>query len=328
MKNFRIYQLIIPLIFSILIGSVFASWTEITSSGDWTDKIMPDLTLEDDDYYEGIVSFTSDETPITNLTGYQNIWTVDINSSDIAFYDVFGREKRFYYVLELSSSNGETVYTNPVIVKCSSPFLSEKVRTVSFLNQEFRLLADASPVSNILIKKESDTLLTIAYQMSDELGFGYRGTGYRWQNETVSSDFWASVTIKLYAGHDGWGVFDAELTTDDYYNNDEVFELPFAPQPTEVNWFPDFLNPFNDLVNYLMGLFDTISSIAGSVFSMLGSLVQLLPVFFIAYLLDALIMSVSTMSIQPIGYFFRFLLSLGISLISTLADIIGSIIPF
>jgi hypothetical protein len=107
----------------------------------------------------------------------------------------------------------------------------------------------------------------------------------------------------VYFGHSGNGDFHAYLTasvngTSKPQGNNGVGNVSILPR-----WLVDFGNTISSALGF-------VAALIGMAIQLGAGLIPLLPIFFLAYLLDAVIASIAEGGVRPIGYFFKAILDM------------------
>lgn len=303
------------LAFFVLILPVFGAMTNTAQSGDWTSYTMPHLTYTTDEEAAGYANYT--EGYEASWSGYEAAWNIDINASEPSLFDFFGTLKRFYLVYEVASDNGESIFTQPILIKAAKWYFGST--SIEWLINNNLYYGGSGSGFDLYVTKESTTSISIGFEFWDvESGGSY---AYTWQNATVSSDFCDNATINLYLGHDGSGTFDAFNWLSDMMTGTDA---PYMP----TNTYQPPSEPVRDFLSTLFAVWDVFSGLFSAFINTIVSITPLAPMIFLIYVIDVAFTSFYMGSIQPLGKFFLFIFSVLVSIVTAVADVVNAIIPF
>lgn len=289
-------------VLSLFVG-LASAWSDGGVSGSWVDGSFNSLSASGDN--SGWLNSTGVALNVlADGQGYEQVLTVHYIEGTITDVWEISAVKRFYFAIDFeSTSAGSDVFALFYLAHEMGVFVNTSQCLVG--NNQF----DASSVGigdypnvgvndavyYVRLIRASATVATVSYRtalVNDVFGFDPVDTSLAYsENFTVSEDFWDDVDAYLYVGHEGKGDFSVEFSDLTYMSSASAFTNP--------------VGVFGDFWSFLSGIVGFFSSFFAMAVNLAVGLIPLVPVFFLAYLLDAVVASIAEGGVQPIGYFFR-----------------------
>lgn len=284
------------LLFNSLALSVSA-WTTESTSGEWTDSTLNDISAYGDN--TGRINATGVSLePLNNTDGYRMTIALNNLTGFREWWWIAG-VKRFYFAVDFeSNSSGEDVYAmfniaheQGVVIQTSQLKVGvDQWDSGVFWN--YPNVPTYDTIFQIVFFRVDETHAQVSYLIPDinDVFTLDPVHVYEAYNETftVQSTFWDDLDAYLYVGHEGNGVLDAELGDLVLEHNLSGFETHGA---NPIQWIYDGLN----------FLFSIVSVLGSAV----GAFLPVLPFFLLFYIVDVAITSVQVGSVQPVGNFVK-----------------------
>jgi hypothetical protein len=333
LRSVLLYALFLVCLAS-LVSLAFAV-TQTGYSGYWDTVSYPDYVVSSKSVCLGRANVTFGGIgAVTDGQGIELILHVESLAGDRAEWYWLNGVERFYFVLALNDGVNPSVFANLYVAEESGIIVhTSEVKYGVFWETppSFKYFQNAVDLTNstfvVQIKRISATQAVAYYAVPVGAPEGSYAGGYiepmrfvYTQNFTVASGFWTNPSAYLYIGHDGVGHFNVSF-------EESVGTLDSLSTGIDTNES----SPWGDFLNFATSVFSFASSLFGMLVAIVSALMPVLPWFFVAYLADAVLTSISESSVQPVGKFFSTLFDMLVQvgqLVYGFAQAVAEALPF
>jgi len=320
-RNFLL--LIFPILFLFSVIPVYADWTQVSKSGDWSVCERTHWEQTDIEDSQGVASW---QTTIENFTGYY----AKIDIYEIATYKLawwhFAYWKYLYLTWDFTSDLSNTI-TVTIRIGAQASWWGLLYGT-SVLVSEIKWNGESFGEINPGKEGVYPPRFVEFYLWADKENSTVTGKVYFWipensnpyllgsfEHEITSDEFYNSTLIDFQVRHEGSGIFNAEMK-DTIKTQGEwgyTFPTPIEETPafnqiwnnfwyTVGEWFGKALPGWaQNFIATLRGYADFFISLIVLIGQSALQFFPFFPLIFLFWLLDAIITSVAEGNLQPVG---------------------------